>query len=321
MLISVICPCYNEEKYIKHILDFFLAAKPDDKELLMVDGMSTDGTRAIIEEYSSKHPHIRLIDNSNKYVPFGLNIAIKQAKGEYIARVDAHTEYPANYFEKCYEKSIATQADNVGGYIYSKGRTNIGKAIAVAMSTKFGVGNTEFRTEAVDAFVQTVPFGFWHKSAFEKFGYFDEEMMRNQDDEFNYRTNKLGGKIYQSSQIQSSYYVRDSYKAMAKQYYQYGVYKPLVFKKLNNAGMRLRHIIPGFFALYIISIPFAFLFGIMFGMFCIVPFVLYMLLNIYFSLSQSNNLTVKFLTIPAYTLLHLSYGIGMLVGLWKWRKR
>lgn len=189
------------------------------------------------------------------------------------------------------------------------------------MSTKFGVGNTEFRTEAVDAFVQTVPFGFWHKSAFEKFGYFDEEMMRNQDDEFNYRTNKLGGKIYQSSQIQSSYYVRDSYKAMAKQYYQYGVYKPLVFKKLNNAGMRLRHIIPGFFALYIISIPFAFLFGIMFGMFCIVPFVLYMLLNIYFSLSQSNNLTVKFLTIPAYTLLHLSYGIGMLVGLWKWRKR
>ncbi len=95
----------------------------------------------------------------------------------------------------------------------------------------------------------------------------------------------------------------------------------MVFKKLNNAGMRLRHIIPGFFALYIISTPFAFLFGIMFGMFCIVPFILYMLLNIYFSLSQRNNLIVKLLTIPAYTLLHLSYGIGMLVGLWKWRKR
>ncbi len=321
MLISVICPCYNEEKYIKHILDFFLSAKPDDKELLMVDGMSTDGTRKIIEEYSSKYSNIRLIDNPNKYVPFALNTAIKQAKGEYIARVDAHTEYPANYFEKCYEKSIATQADNVGGYIYSKGKTNIGKAIAIAMSTKFGVGNTEFRTEAIDAFVQTVPFGFWHKSAFKKFGYFDEEMMRNQDDEFNYRTVKLGGKIYQSSQIQSSYYVRDSYKAMAKQYYQYGVYKPLVFKKLDNAGMRLRHIIPGLFALYMISIPITFFYSPLLGFAWVLPFFLYFLLNIYFSFSQKSSFIVKLLTIPAYTLLHLTYGFGMLVGLWKWRKR
>ncbi|MDZ4759025.1 MAG: glycosyltransferase family 2 protein [Bacteroidota bacterium] len=321
MLISVICPCYNEEKYIKHILDFFLSAKPDDKELLMVDGMSTDGTRKIIEEYSTNHHNIRLIDNPNKYVPFALNTAIKQAKGEYIARVDAHTEYPDNYFEKCYEILQKTHADNVGGYIYSKGKTNIGKAIAIAMSTKFGVGNTEFRTEAVDAYVQTVPFGFWHKSAFEKFGFFDEEMMRNQDDEFNYRTNKLGGKIYQSSQIESSYYVRDSYKAMAKQYYQYGVYKPLVFKKLNNAGMRLRHIIPGFFALYIISIPFAFLLGCFLATIWISPFILYMFLNIYFAFSQKNSMLVKLLTIPAYTLLHICYGLGMLVGIWKWRGR
>ena len=230
-------------------------------------------------------------------------------------------EYPNNYFEKCYELIQSTHADNVGGYIHSKGKTDIGKAIATAMSTKFGVGNTEFRTEAVDAYVQTVPFGFWHKSAFEKFGYFDIEMMRNQDDEFNYRTNKLGGKIYQSSQIQSSYYVRDSYKAMAKQYYQYGVYKPLVFKKLDNAGMRLRHVIPGLFALYMISIPFAFLFGALFALIWIAPFIFYFILNIYFSFSQQSSFIVKLLTIPAYTLLHLSYGLGMLVGLWKWRKR
>jgi glycosyltransferase involved in cell wall biosynthesis len=299
-----------------HLLNFFINSLPADKELIIADGMSNDGTRELIQEWASRYPNIRLIDNPKKFVSFGLNEAIRMAQGHYIARVDAHTEYPDNYLTQCLKVSEETQADNVGGYIYSKGKTDVGKAIAVAMSTQFGVGNTEFRTAVVDGNVDSVPFGFWRKSHFEKFGFFDEELMRNQDDEFNYRTNKLGGRIYQSSSIESEYYVRDSFKAMFRQYYQYGVYKPLVFKKLDNAGIRIRHLIPFAFCCYIATLWVALIFPIW-----IIPFILYLLLNIYFSFSTKETFKVKLLTVPAYLLIHIAYGLGFVKGLIKWRNR
>ncbi len=316
MKISVICPAFNGAPHLDQLMDFFVNALPADKELLYVDGMSKDGSREMVQEWSKKHPNIHLIDNPKKYVPFGLNKAIRQAKGEYIARLDAHTEYPNDYFEKCLRILQKSGADNVGGYIVSKGKTTVGKAIAVAMSSQFGVGNSEFRTELTDRFVDTVPFGFWKREAFDKFGLFDEELMRNQDDEFNYRTNKLGGKIFLSSEIKSEYYVRDSYKAMFKQYYEYGVYKPLVFKKLGNEGVRIRHIVPIGFSLYLMTSVAACWFW-----WWSLPFLLYLLLNIIFSFKSTESLLVKLFTIPAYTLLHLAYGLGFGVGMWRWRKR
>jgi glycosyltransferase involved in cell wall biosynthesis len=314
--ISVLCPTYNEKAYITQLLEFFVHAEPKNKEIIIADGMSTDGTREIIKEWQVKYPYIKLIDNPNKYVSFGLNEAIKQATGEYIARVDAHTQYPNDYLTNCLEVSKETGAENVGGYIFSKGKTTIGKAISVAMSTSFGVGNTEFRTAVVDGYVDSVPFGFWKKTFFDTFGYFDTELIRNQDDEFNYRTNKLGGKIFQSSKISSAYYVRDSFKAMYRQYYQYGYFKPLVFKKLGNSGVRIRHLIPGAFFLYFITLPLSILFWPY-----IIPLFLYLILNIYFSFKSEQPFIVKTLTIPAYILLHMAYGSGFLVGLWKWRNR
>lgn len=314
--ISIICPTYNEESYLPQLLKFFIKALPEHKEIIIADGRSTDGTRRIIEEYQKSYPFIKLIDNPHKYVSYGLNEAIKMATGKYIARVDAHTAYPDDYLLKCLEVHNDSGADNVGGYIYSRGKTEIGQAIAVAMSTSFGVGNTSFRTAVVDGFVESVPFGFWKRDFFEKFGYFDTELIRNQDDELNYRTNKKGGKIFQSSKISSAYYVRDSYQAMYRQYYQYGFFKPLVFKKLGNSGVRIRHLVPGAFFLYFLSLPLGILYW-----WWLLPFFLYLLLNVRYSFSSTYNFKVKMLTIPAYILLHMAYGSGFLAGLWKWRNR
>lgn len=314
--ISIICPTYNEEAYMPHLLNFFVNALPESKEIIIADGMSTDKTRSIIAEWQQKYPFIKLIDNPRKYVSFGMNEAIRMARGTYIARVDAHTEYPDDYLLNCLAVSKETGAENVGGYIHSKGKTSVGKAISVAMSTSFGVGNTSFRTAVVDGFVESVPFGFWKRDFFEKFGYFDTELIRNQDDELNYRTNKKGGKIFQSSKISSAYYVRDSFKAMYRQYYQYGYFKPLVFKKLGNSGVRLRHLVPGAFFIYVLSLPLS-----LFCWWWFLPFALYLMLNVRYAFASEYNVRVKFLTVPAYTLLHMAYGSGFLVGLWKWRNR
>ncbi len=312
MLISVICPLYNEEKHLEKLILFFLHSKPNDKELLLVDGLSTDGTREICKKYQLQFPDkIRLLDNRKKYVPTAVNLAIKEAKGQYIARIDAHTLYPLNYFERCLEESQLHNATNVGGAIISRGEGTMGKAIAHAMSCQFGVGDSGFRTVIKDGYVDTVPFGFWRRSAFDEFGLFDEQLVRNQDDEFNSRTKSLGGTIYQSSKISSEYYVRNSISKLFSQYFQYGLYKPLVLKKVKSA-LRIRHLVPMFFVLYVVSLPLAFIFPVY-----LVPLLLYLVFDFYFSFNNRLTFAQKMSAMLVFPALHLSYGMGFLYGLFK----
>ncbi len=312
MLISVICPLYNEVKHIEPLIQFFLHSMPAEKELLLVDGLSTDGTRAIIEKYITQYPgKIKLLDNPQKHVPFALNLAIKEATGSYIARLDAHTLYPSNYFEVCMEESLLHGATNVGGHITAKGEGDRGAAIAYSMSCKFGVGNSDFRTVIKDGYVDTVPFGFWKRTVFDEMGLFDEQLKRNQDDEFNARTISLGGTVYQSSKICSEYYVRNSLSKLGSQYFQYGLYKPLVLKKVKSA-IRLRHLVPAFFVLYIVSLPLAYAVPVL-----LLPLLMYGALALYFSFKNSLTVKQKFLALLVFPTLHLSYGAGFIVGLFK----
>lgn len=304
-LISVICPVYNGGEYIRHLIDFFIAALPIEKELIIVDGGSTDGTIQTIESFLKHHPEITLLHNPRKYVPFALNMAIATSKGRYIARVDAHTEYPENYLENCLSVSQQTGAENVGGYIQSEGKSPKGKGIAFAMSSRFGVGDSGFRTQRIDSAVETVPFGFWPREVFEKYGLFDEDLIRNQDDEFNYRTISKGGTVFQSSFIHSRYYVRDSFSDLFRQYFQYGLFKPLVIRKIGKI-VRLRHIIPSLFVIYIFTLPISFFFPVW-----LIPLSLYLLMGFLFSVKSSH----PFYTILAYFILHVSYGLGFLKGL------
>ncbi len=309
MLISVICPVFNEEKHLSKVIEFFLQSAPAEKELFLIDGGSTDATLGIIRSYQATYKHIHLLHNRHKYVPFALNQAIPLCRGRYIARLDAHAEYPADYFEACLEAIAESDADNVGGYIYSEGKGPAGEAIALAMSSPFGVGNSSFRTRVADAFVETVPFGFWKREVFGRYGLFDETLIRNQDDEFNYRTIRMGGKIFQSAKIHSRYFVRDSFKALFRQYFQYGFYKPLVLKKIGKV-VKARHLAPACFVVYLFTLPMALPFG-----WWLIPLGIYVALALYFSFKSRLSATAKALAPAAFFTLHLSYGLGFLAGL------
>jgi succinoglycan biosynthesis protein ExoA len=310
-LISVICPVYNEAKYIRHVIDFFLSAKPDEKELLIIDGGSTDGTPDIVKEYSAAFPNIRVLHNAYKYVPYALNMAIAQAKGDPVIRIDAHTEYAPDYFEKILEVFIETGADIVGGPMRTKGITPFQNAVAYCTSTKMGVGDSRFHDENYKGYVDSVYLGAWRKSVFPDTGVFDEQLMRNQDDEFHYRAKSKGKKIFLDPRIKLWYYPRSNTKTLFKQYFQYGLYKPLVLKKVGSEA-KLRHLIPSGFVLYLLSLPIALLYW-----WWILPLILYVGLAAIFAVRCKGGLMTKLFCPIVYPILHIAYGTGFLLGLAK----
>ena len=212
-VISVICPIYNEEKYIEKCINSILQQDfpKSDIEILFIDGMSSDKTREIITTYTKVVKNIRLLDNPNKTVPYAMNKGIQEAKGEIIIRLDAHASYENNYISTLVKKLIELKADNVGAYCKTD-VLNINKktlAIKEVLSNKFGVGNSQFRLGVnVDTEVDTVPFGCWKKEVFNKYGLFDIRLTRNQDIEFNKRILRRGGHIYLVTGTYCIYYAR-----------------------------------------------------------------------------------------------------------------
>ncbi len=320
-MISIICPIYNEEKCIAQCLDSIIRQDypHDQMEVLMVDGMSTDRTREIVQDYAEKYPFIFLLDNPKQIVPIGLNIAIRIAKGEVIIRMDAHASYPDNYFSALVEKLYALNADNVGGLCRTlpAKETPVCEAIAAALSSPFGMGDSHFRIGTnKEMQVDTVPFGCFRREVFDRIGYFDEELVRNQDDEFNGRIIKYGGRIYLIPSVVIDYYARDTIGKVSTMFYQYGLFKPLVSKKLGNPTTA-RQFFPFFFVLgLIVGLPLSFIHPI----FCIVyisVILLYLFLAAYFSVKQFKNLKRIFLLMATFVIIHASYGWGYLRGLVK----
>ena len=314
-MISVICPVFNESSYIKKVIDFYINALPIEKELFVIDGNSTDNTCEIVKQYIIKNTTIHLLHNPKRTVPYALNMAIEKAKGEIIIRLDAHTDYASDYFEKILSVFKNTNADIVGGPMrIAKGNTTQ-NAIGYATSTVFGIGNSSFHFEDFEGFTDSVYLGAWKKNIFSKTGLFDVDLKRNQDDEFHYRAKSFGFKVYQHPEIKLYYHPRDTFYSLFKQYYQYGLYKPLVLKKIKSA-MRLRHLVPSIFVLYLISL--CVLFFIPFY-YAIIPLLFYIIGDLYFSLRSKKELSEILAISVVYPILHISYGIGFMLGLTKKR--
>ena len=323
-MLSVICPIYNEEKYIANCIESILLQDypKDDLEVLFVDGMSKDRTREIVAEYTRKYPFIRLIDNPEKIVPYAMNYGIKASKGEVIIRLDGHVEYPTNYFSELVKQLNVLDADNVGALCETLpcGPSTKELAIAEALSSSFGMGNSYFRIGCDEVKeVDTVPFGCFKRSVFEKVGLYDNELIRNQDDELNGRIIKSGGKIYLIPSIVTKYFARDKISKVRKMFYQYGLYKPLVNKKLG-APATIRQFFPLVFVLgLILGAILSFIHWIFAGIYLFVV-SLYLLLACFFT-AKSVKRTGKFglfLYQPfTYFTVHTSYGWGYLVGIYK----
>src|SRR5579875_2971127 len=273
MNLSIICPTYNEAKNIEALTASLNTKDGLQKEIIYVDGGSTDDTREKIRALQQKYDNILLVENPDKYVSMGFNKAFPVSKGRYIAFVGAHAHYSDNYFLKGVDYLKSDECDVVGGTWIQKGRSNVGKAIARCMSSKFGVGGTEFRTEKKKKYVQSVGFAIYKREVFETCGLMDNELIQDQDDEFHYRLYRHGYRILLTPEIYTTYYVRESLATLAKQYFRYGLYKPLVFKKVLS-GFQLRHAVPGIFVLYLLSLPIMLL-----SVWWLLPLLLYLLLD------------------------------------------
>lgn len=321
MKLSVICPIYNEEKHIAACLDSILRQDfpKEELEVLLVDGMSTDRTREIVQQYTAQYPFIFLLDNPKRIVPTGLNIGIRVAQGEVIIRLDAHAIYPDNYFSALVDKLFALNADNVGGLCRTLPAkdTPMCEAIAAALSSPFGMGDSHFRIGTnKEMQVDTVPFGCFRREVFDKIGYFDEELVRNQDDEFNGRIIKFGGHIYLIPSVVIDYYGRDSIGKVSKMFYQYGLFKPLVNKKLGNPAS-VRQFFPFFFVLGLIIGLILSLASTFFRILYIAVLALYIFLAAYYSIRQVKGLKRIFLLMGTFFVIHVSYGWGYLRGMFK----
>lgn len=321
-MLSVIMPIYNEEKYIAKCLDSILEQDypKEDMELLLCDGMSRDKTREIIIEYQKKYPWIQLLDNPKKIAPCAMNVGINASKGDVIIRLDAHVTYPDNYFSLLVKKlNELPDAENVGAICNTLpvNDTLVAQSIAAVLSSSFGMGNSHFRVGATEMMeVDTVPFGCFHRALFDRIGYFDEELIRNQDDEFNGRIIKNGGKIYLLPQLVIDYYARDKVSKVYKMFYQYGLFKPLVNKKLGSPAT-VRQFFPLLFVLGLLLGPFMGFVSKWFLMAYAGVILLYFCLATYFSLKDSKNPKLILLQDWTYFVVHFAYGWGYLRGLVK----
>jgi len=292
-------------------------------EILIADGMSTDNTRPIIQELAALHPDIpiKIIDNPGKVVPTGMNLALRQAKGGIIIRVDGHTIIAPDYVRRCVEALQNSDAENVGGRMNAVGLNFFGKAVALATSTPFGIGNGRFHYSDQEEWVDTVYMGAWPRAVFDKIGVFDEELVRNQDDEFNYRLRAAGGRVLLSPMIKSEYTVRGTPGQLWRQYYQYGFWKVRVLQK-HPLQMSLRQFVPPSFVLALLLSLWFFLFAKFDFLGLIVP-AMYLAANPLASLWTAARRGWKYFPmLPiVFAILHLSYGTGFLVGLVKFWNR
>lgn len=321
--VSIIIPCRNEEKFIAKCLDSIIAQDfPREKmEVLVVDGNSKDRTRETVGEYASKCSFIKLLDNPQKFTPFGLNIGIRKAKGEFIIRMDAHAEYPLDYISKCLKYSQELKVDNVGGAIKTLPAkdTIIARSIAKVLSHPFGAGGSCFRTGVSKVrSVDTVFGGCYKREVFERIGLFNEKLIRSQDIEFNKRLKKAGGKILLVPEITAVYYPQTKLSDFFKHNFIDGIWTiyPLKF------GVRIfsfRHLIPLFFVLGMLGSSILGFFFWWAKVIFILVFGIYLLLNLLFSLKVAIKEDPRYLfSLPlAFFSRHFAYGLGSLWGVVK----
>jgi glycosyltransferase involved in cell wall biosynthesis len=252
-LVSVIVPCRNEVEHIVPCCQSVAAQRLPEGwslEVWVADGLSNDGTRERLAAFCEGDARFTMIDNPGRIVSTGLNRCIERARGEFIVRLDVHTVYAEDYIAQCVATWQATGADNVGGPWRAQGQDGpqgrVQRAVAAAFQSKWVAGGALSRDLAYNGEADTVYLGAWPRSTFERFGGFDETLVRNQDDEHNLRIHRGGGRIWQSPAIRSVYFPRSSKGDVFRQYRQYGYWKPFVMKKHGQAAA-LRHLIPGLF--------------------------------------------------------------------------
>ena len=319
--VTIVMPIRNEAAYIERSLGAILAQDhPSERmEVLVADGMSDDGTREIVRQLATRYSQvaIQVFDNPGRIVATGLNATLRQARGDVVVWVSGHCEIAPDYVRRCVHYLLHDGFECVGGPIETVGETFLSQAIAKGMSSQFGVGDSAFRTvNNRTMLVDAVAFPAFTRQTIERCGPFDEELVRNQDDEYSYRLRKLGGRILLASDVRSRYYSRTSFRALWHQHFWSGLWKVRVLQK-HPRQMRLRQFVPLAFV------------AALFGSAVLVPFTRigilflvgvggsYALANLIASLWTARKGDLRYLLLlPAvFATIHFSYGLGFLLGL------
>lgn len=320
--LSVIVPCRNEEGFIGPCLASILRnTYPADRyEILVVDGMSTDGTRSIVRQLARSSRNVRLLHNPRKVTPAGLNIGIRTARGEIICRVDAHAQIAKDYLRCCVEHLCAGAAENIGGSMRTiPSRQNlIARSIALCMSHKFGVGNSAFRT-GLDrpAFTDTVFGGCYRRETLERIGLYNENLPRTQDFELNQRLRKSGGRILLDPAIQCEYFASPNLSCFAKQNLRDGIWSILPFVYSKMVAVRGRHLVSLAFVSAVIALavggfwlrPFWFLLAI--------QLMCYTSASLAFSIQlgrREQDYRLLFAMPLIFLVRHFAYGFGSVIA-------
>lgn len=313
IIVSVIIPMLNEEKYIENCINSLTnqTFPKCQMEWLLIDGDSDDNTVAICRKYEKDNP-IRILRNPDKKTTYALNLGIKESIGKYIVRMDAHALYDKNYIEKCVYYLENTDADNVGGIAITEAKGFVGTAIAKMLSSTFGVGGSEFRVSNESGYVDTVPFGAFRREVFERIGLFNNDLPRSEDNDINARIRESGGKIWLSNEIRFTYYCRDNVRDILSMGLKNGnaLFHTL---KVNKEAMSLRHFVPFLFFLSILILPVLSLLCPVFKYIFITEWALYLLLDFYFSFIKNGKYGVVLLWL--FPLFHFVYGLGSFIGL------
>lgn len=323
-VVSIVIPVYNEENYIAKCLDSIISQDYDKNllEVLLVDGNSNDKTAHIIKDYTAKHNYIKLLKNEKRTIQHGSNIGIKNAKGEYIVRMDAHAEYANDYVSKSIEYIQKTGAMNVGGPTVVRGKTPVQKVIASSYTSPFALGSNTYYKEDYEGYSNSVSWGTFKREDLLKIGLYDERLVKTDDDDLNFRINQSGGKVFITPQIKSVYYPRDTYLGLFKQYFSYGMWKVAVIKK-HKKPSRIVHLIPMLFVLFLcLGLILSLIFKPLSVLYLAV-ILLYLVLNAYFSFTKKNlkGILSKLRLFWVHIVLHVSYGLGFWVGIfkfWNW---
>jgi succinoglycan biosynthesis protein ExoA len=318
-VVSLIVPCRNEKHYIEPCIRSLLAQDlpVESFEIIVADGLSNDGTRDILARLAAEYACLRLVENPGRIVSTGFNTAVRAARSKIIVRIDVHTQYAPDYVRQCLAVLHETGADNVGGPGVAQGTGYIGRAVAAAFQSPFAVGGARWHNPHYTGPVDTVHLGCWQREVFDRIGFFDEELVRNEDDEFNLRLSRAGGLIWQSPRIKSWYHPRASLRSLWRQYAQYGYWKVRVIQK-HCFPASVRHVVPAAFVLTMLTLPIIALVwpGVWWiwgacGLF-------YSACNLAASVATArrSGLTLCLVLPAVFACYHFGYGYGFLRGIW-----
>ncbi len=318
MQVSIIIPMRNEGDHIRPCLEAVMAQDypAEQMEILVVDGQSTDHSRDVVAHYAKQYENLQILDNPQQITSAALNVGIRQARGQYIIRVDSHTVVAPDYARQCVALLESSDAANVGGRMQPVGQTYVGQAVALSTTSPFGIGNSKFHYDSREQYVDTVYMGAFRREIFDQIGLFDEKLIRNQDYELNIRIREAGHKILLSPKIVSHYTPRSSLPALWRQYFQYGRWKVRTLQK-HPDSLRWRQVVPPFFVgalcgsllLGLLWQPFLWLFALIMG--C------YLLANLVASTIVAGNGNWQYLFILPiiFSTIHIAWGLGFWYGL------